>query len=181
MADVSDDSTGERDGKGKHYRVEQPCPDRDDCLEWRSTDPNPSRNHRHGQMKKLLGFSCWALVFALLLLALDQFFLRIPATVSPHREAQTFYLDFRSRLLALPSGEKRTPSRPPVPGKGPAKVAPVASPPTPAPAAKTSPAPAIEAPEVRYIYVDQKRDLHFADSLQEVPAAYRGEARPLSR
>jgi hypothetical protein len=126
-------------------------------------------------MKKLLAFSCWTLIFGLLLLGLDQFFLRIPASVSPHREAQTFYLDFRTRLLALTAGEKSGAPASPVPGQKPSGAAPKT------PAAAQAPAPAMEAPALRYVYVDQGGDLHFADSLQEIPAPYRADARPLSR
>jgi hypothetical protein len=140
-------------------------------------------------MKKSLSALLWTLVFIALLLGIDQFFLRIPASVSPHREAQTFYLDFRGRLLALGTGEKKPAGPLPAPGKAqsplgskPAAPAPPAQ--APAPAAAVSaplPPPSGGGAVVRYIYVDQAGDLHFADSLQEVPARYRGEARPLSR
>jgi hypothetical protein len=131
-------------------------------------------------MKKIVFFFVWTLVFVLLLLGIDQFFLRVPASVAPHREAQTFYLDFRTRLLALfpdaqlagqqRAGGQEQPLLPAEPGKGSGNAAPVTSPPSPA-----------AAGEVRYIYVDQAGELHFADSLQEVPSRYRAEARPMSR
>jgi hypothetical protein len=129
-------------------------------------------------MKKIVFFFVWTLVFVLLLLGIDQFFLRVPASMAPHREAQVFYLDFRTRLLALfPAGRKADQQRaggqeqPLVPAeKGPGGAAPVTKPPPPS-----------TAGEVRYIYVDQAGELHFADSLQEVPSRYRAEARPMSR
>ena len=51
-----------------------------------------------------------------------------------------------------------------------------APPDKPAPAVKRAPG----EPEPRYLYVDKYGELHFADRLEEVPAAYRRDAQPLS-
>ncbi len=40
-------------------------------------------------------------------------------------------------------------------------------------------APQAASPSPRYVYVDADGDLHFADSLQEVPSVYRSEAQRL--
>jgi hypothetical protein len=171
-----------------------------------------SASHGHGphhphtigiDMKKSLSALLWTLVFIALLLGLDQFFLHIPATVSPHQEAQTFYLDLRARLLLLGTGaspeasqqaapaqeqprglpattKKAAPSAPAVqPQAKPQQPGPAVSVPTPTPGPAASSGK--ETTMLRYIYVDKAGDLHFADSLQEVPAPYRAEARPMSR
>jgi hypothetical protein len=36
-----------------------------------------------------------------------------------------------------------------------------------------------EAPSQSYFYADRQGELHFVDSLQQVPAPYRDEAQPL--
>lgn len=118
-------------------------------------------------MKKMTGFLVWSLVFLLVLLAADQLMVHAKLKGKGLTAVQAFYLDFRDRLFALVDG-KPTPSveslieqaeAPAVKGTVPAK-------------------PTEKSP--RYLYVDRNGELHFAESLQHVPAEYRQEAEPLS-
>jgi hypothetical protein len=136
-------------------------------------------------MKKSLSALLWTLIFVALLLGIDQFFLHVPASISPHQAAQSFYVDFRTRLLALSVGEKQMGQRPPTASEPKVLTKPPSTSPKGQPGRVPLPdaaaAPAGEAVALRYIYVDQAGDLHFADSLQEIPSRYRAEARPMSR
>ncbi|MDY0270476.1 hypothetical protein [Trichloromonas sp.] len=54
-------------------------------------------------MKRLFTTIFWIFFLVLLLLAIDQYFLRVPASQPALSAVRTFYLDFRSRLpAALP-------------------------------------------------------------------------------
>ena len=117
-------------------------------------------------MKKMTGFLVWSLVFLLVLLAADQLLVHVKLEGKGLTAVQTFYLDFRSRLFALVDGQPapsvesliKQAETPPTKPAGP-------------PAAEKSP---------RYLYVDRDGELHFAESLQEVPAEFRQEAQALS-
>jgi len=117
-------------------------------------------------MKKLTGFFVWSLVFLLVLLAADQLMVHVKFNGKGPMAVQTFYLDFRSRLFDLVDG-KPTPS---VESLIEEAETPASNPSAP-PAAKKSP---------HYLYVDRDGELHFAESLKNVPAEYRQEAEPLS-
>jgi hypothetical protein len=94
----------------------------------------------------------WIALFVLLVAAADQVLLQLTFSDSLMVEMQACYRDFRSRLL---SGER--------------------------------PADSIEAlleqpdpPAQSYFYADSQGELHFVDSLQQVPPAYRNQAQPLA-
>ena len=118
-----------------------------------STAPEP--------MRRLAGFLLWSCLFAALLLATDQIFLRLPMPLPVLGEVRIFYLDFRQRLLQLPQCSSR---------------------PVPAPKITTHlarKAGAKPAPSPRYVYADDQGNLQFAESLEEVPAHLRRDVRPL--
>ena len=101
-------------------------------------------------MRQLGGFLLWFLLFALLLVAADQAVLRLSPKGPLLGELQDCYRDLRSRLLIR--------SRPD--------------------AIKEL----LEQPEAHsqsYFYADRQGELHFVDSLQQVPARYRNEAQLL--
>ncbi len=136
-------------------------------------------------MKRLVSFLFWTLLFLLLCLGIDQLLVRVEMPLPVLAEARTFYVDFRSRLLQLghPSPAQGTAA---VKRAAPGKAKAVETPPAASPAAKGStprpqPAPAAEARSPRYLYADKGGELHFADSLEEVPAAYRKDAQRLEK
>lgn len=115
-------------------------------------------------MKRLKRFLLWTILFLALLVAADQLLVTVPLHAPGLNEIQQFYLDFRSRLFGLVEGQ--TPSSID-------QVIERAAEPAPA-------APAVGKPKPqRYLYVDDQGELQFADSLAEVPAAYRSKAQPL--
>ncbi len=135
-------------------------------------------------MKRVFRFFLWTLLFLALLLGMDQFFLRGPVQSPALTTVRHFYLDFRGRLLSLMTGNKNgsiealieeAETRP-----APSPLPAVKSPPRPAARlAPKVPSPPAEPPGPRYLYVDRRGDLHFADSWEEVPTAYRKGAQPL--
>lgn len=136
-------------------------------------------------MTRFLSVLLWTAVFLLLLAAIDQLLVRVPASHPAHVAVADFYRDLRGRALDLARGIK--PAAPPAaPGKAPqrspksiegvieqrrAAPPPVAKP----PAGRT--AEREHAP--RYVYADDRGDIHFAATLAEIPEEYRGKAKPL--
>ena len=125
---------------------------------------------------------CTAL-FLLMLLVIDQFFVQVPPIHPAHQAVSNFYKDFRGRLIDLTFGEKQIEpesveavieKQQSAKEKAAAKGA-GAPDKKPARAAKDTP----PEPAQRYIYSDGKGELHFADSLEEVPDKYRGQAQPM--
>jgi hypothetical protein len=134
-------------------------------------------------MKSFSRFLLWTLVFALLLLGIDQLLLHVRFELPVYRETRHFYLDLRGRLLGTGPSEPRSveeaiepfarhPDREPAPPLKPA---------APAPEPPSGSSPPSPEDEPRYLYVDREGNLHFADSLAEVPAPYRDEARKMTR
>jgi hypothetical protein len=117
-------------------------------------------------MLKMLKLFAWIVFSVLVLLAADQLLVRVPLGLPGATQAQTFYVDFRGRLLDLigvSPGESGA-------GKS---IEEVIEATTQAPTLKKS------APQ-RYLYVDESGELQFADSLSLVPAKYREAAQPLA-
>lgn len=144
-------------------------------------------------MKRLTSFLFWGLIFFLMVSGLDQLLIRVEMRKPMLVEIRTFYVDFRTRLLhlteGLPASEipvtKGLPwtSSPKAPSmvRTPAVHPPVASsgrqikletPPSPE---------AISGSAPRYLFTDDKGGLHFADRLEDIPAAYREAAQPFAR
>jgi len=143
-------------------------------------------------MKRLASFLFWSFLFLAVCFGLDQLLVRVDMPQPVLAEVQTFYVDFRTRLLRV---GHRLPVLAGEPGKKasptpPAKVAPAGKPAvattSPGPAVKpapkeASPASSTASGNFHYLYVDGQGELHFADSLAEVPAAYRKEAQRMEK
>lgn len=150
-------------------------------------------------MRKFVSILLWTTVFLLILVAVDQLLVRVPARVPAHVAAATFYRDLRSRVIDLIAGGRAgappaTPAKTAAPrGAGsrdvpasveslieqrqsrPATVAPVAPAPVKPPPARA----AAEDPAPRYVFADDRGELHFAETLAEIPLQYRDKARRL--
>lgn len=142
-------------------------------------------------MTRFFSVLLWTAVFCLLLLAIDQLLVRVPASMPAHVAAVDFYRDLRSRVIDLVSGTKpvpapATPAKPVSPPKAkaaPASVEAIIEQRRPAaPAAIANPVarpPAAAEPAPRYVYADDRGELHFAETLAEIPEPYRDKARRL--
>jgi len=135
-------------------------------------------------MRRLIKPIFWIFLFLVTLLVIDQFFVQVPPIHPAHEAVSNFYRDFRSRLINLTFGDKLA---------KPKSVEAViekqqaaeekdtenlgASDKKPAIPTKNSP----PVKSQRYIYSDGKGELHFADSLEEVPNKYRGQAQPMGK
>lgn len=126
-------------------------------------------------MKHLFKTIFWTFFLILLLLGIDQYFVRVPASQPAVAAVRSFYLDFRSRLL------RQLPEEVPVSVEAVIEAAEkeVAQPQTLAPK-KAAPVNAAEEPKYRYIYADADGGLHFAATLEEIPAAFRKQAQRLT-
>ncbi len=114
-------------------------------------------------MLKLLKIIIWLVLVLLVVGGFDQFLLRVPLELPGLSQAQTFYVDFRARLLGLVGIDPATPS---------ASIEQLIE--------ATGSAPSQRQKPQRYLYVDADGVLQFADSLQQVPASYRQAAQPLA-
>lgn len=109
---------------------------------------------------KVLRWTLWLLVVLILAGIGDRLLMEHPFETPGIKPAQQFYRDFRERLLSLHRQDILDDQI------GQAIEAQTARPAT----EKSS----------RYLYVDRDGVLQFADSLQQVPAAYRQSAQPLA-
>ena len=131
-------------------------------------------------MYRLIKPIFWTFLFLVMMLVIDQFLVQVPPIHPAHATVSNFYQDFRSRLTALAFGEKKaTPkSIEAVIAKQQKETAPKKT-----EQAKEHQAEATAAPQAqkapRYIYSDGKGELHFADSLDDVPDEYRRLAQPM--
>lgn len=117
-------------------------------------------------MFKLLKLFAWVLFTVILLVAVDQLLVRVPIALPGVTQAQTFYVDFRNRLIGL-LGVEQISQRP------------VKSIEQVIEANKVAP-PKQKSSARRYLYVDDAGGLQFADSLSQVPLRYRESAQPLA-
>ena len=101
---------------------------------------------------RLGGLLVWTGLFVLLLAAADQALLRLTFKAPIMAELQDCYRDLRGRLLA---GSRRADS---------------------IEALLEEP----EPPSQSYFYADRQGELHFVDSLKQVPSTYRNQAQPLA-
>lgn len=126
-------------------------------------------------MKRLFKTIFWAVFLILLLLGIDQYFVRVPAIRPELAAVRAFYLDFRSRLL------RQLPEEKPVSVEAVIEAAEkqVALP-QPKALAQKKAAPASAAEEPKYFYADAAGGLHFAASLEEIPTAFRKQAQRLA-
>jgi hypothetical protein len=103
----------------------------------------------------------WVAVFLALLLTADQALLRLSFGPSMLRELQICYRDFRCRLWG-------------------GFCPPAARAPETIEAAIAGGSQSTRGEVRSYLYVDSQGTLQFADRLEDVPPAYRGEAQPLA-
>lgn len=118
-------------------------------------------------MKRLVIGLLWLLLIAGVCIAFDQILLRMPLQQPVLVTAQTFYRDFRARLLRLAKQEEGRIAT--VKGSLPALV----------PSAPPAPPATVEA--AGYVYTDRQGGLHMATRLEEIPEAYRASAKPLQK
>ena len=136
-------------------------------------------------MHRLIKPVFWTLLFLAMLLVIDQFLVLVPPVHPAHEAVSKFYTDFRGRLIDLTFGEKKSEPKTVeaviekqqnAEGKSTIKD-PETTDKTPVTAPKSTPPEQTQ----RYIYSDGKGGLHFADSLEEVPEEYRGQAQPMAK
>jgi len=110
-------------------------------------------------MKKIIRALFWGLVFVVILGGIDQLLVQTPFEGPLLGSVRTFYLDFRKRLIDLtgPSDPRSVEQS----------------------IEESVSEPAKPAAAQRYVYADSEGNLQFADSLNEVPEAFRAEAQPL--
>lgn len=109
---------------------------------------------------KFIRFILWLVLTLILVVVGDQLLIKRHFTTPVLTQTQTFYRDFRARLLTLgrtAGFEDRIGQTIEAEMKTPAAAA------------------------SRYLYVDADGVLHFADSLDEVPPAYRQGAQRLGQ
>ena len=135
-------------------------------------------------MRRLIKPIFWTFLFLVMMLAIDQFFVQVPPIHPAHAAVSNFYRDFRGRLFDLAFGERKAEPKSieAIIDKqqqnqkdvkiGAVKKADKKAEPSGKPQAKKT---------QRYIYSDGKGELHFADSLDEVPDKYRGQAQPIGQ
>ncbi len=133
-------------------------------------------------MHRLIKPIFWTFLFLVMMLVIDQILVQVPPIHPAHAAVSNFYQDFRSRLTDLAFGEKKaTPkSIEAVIAKQQKENAPQKTEQTKEPQAEATAAPQTQKAQ-RYIYSDGKGELHFADSLDDVPDEYRGLAQPMGK
>ncbi len=133
-------------------------------------------------MYRLIKPIFWTFLFLVMMLVIDQILVQVPPIHPAHAAVSNFYQDFRSRLTDLAFGEKKaTPkSIEAVIAKQQKENAPQKTEQTKEPQAEATAAPQTQKGQ-RYIYSDGKGELHFADSLDDVPDEYRGLAQPMGK
>lgn len=121
----------------------------------------------------------WTFLFLIMMLVIDQFLVQVPPVHPAHAAVSNFYQDFRSRLIDLAFDEKQTKPKSieAVIEQQQKAIAPEKTKEINQQAEKASTA----AQNQRYIYSDGKGELHFADSLDDVPDEYRGQAQPMGQ
>ena len=135
-------------------------------------------------MRRLIKPIFWTFLFLIMMLVIDQVLVQVPPVHPAHAAIKTFYQDFRGRLTELAFDEKRaTPKsieaviekQQKEPARADQKdIKKVQEQSKPSPEPQTTKA-------QRYIYSDGKGELHFADSLNDVPDEYRGLAQPMGK
>ena len=109
----------------------------------------------------------WTIIFMALLLAADQFMLRVEFSQPQMQVARSFYLDFRERLIDL-GGE-------PAPGSVEAVIESTRPDTTPGIVTRRN-----EGDSPSYMYLDPEGVIQFADSLEEIPRGLRSRAERLA-
>ena len=135
-------------------------------------------------MHRLIKPIFWTFLFLLMMIVIDQFLVQVPPVHPAHAAVSNFYQDFRSRLIDLTLGEKKaTPKSVEAVIEKQQKSKKTSPQKINKPDQKqTDPAnkPQLKKSQ-RYLYSDGKGELHFADSLEDVPDKYRGQAQPMGK
>ncbi|MDX9709823.1 MAG: hypothetical protein RBT64_09745 [Trichloromonas sp.] len=128
-------------------------------------------------MKRLFKTIFWTFFLILLLLGIDQYFVRVSASQPAVTAVRAFYLDFRARLpRLLPDGEPVSVEAViEAAEKGVAQSQPTALAPK-----KAAPVSAAAEPKFKYLYADADGGLHFAATLEEIPEPFRRQAQRLT-
>lgn len=108
---------------------------------------------------KFIRFIFWLLALLILVVVGDRVLMQHSFDAPGVKPAQQFYRDFRERLLTLHRSTRSGDEIGQTIDQEVLRQEPVKS--------------------SRYLYVDSNGTLHFADSLQQVPAAYRRDAQVL--
>jgi hypothetical protein len=123
-------------------------------------------------MKRLFIWLLWAVVIAGVCVAGDQILLRYSMDSPIYGAAQTFYKDFRVRIIQLAKKEDHR-------LEAVKEHWPLALP--PAVQEKVEPLLPREAKPGGYVYTDKEGGLHLTTHLDEVPKEYRATAKPLQK
>ncbi len=110
---------------------------------------------------KFIRFIVWVILTLILVVVVDQLMIKRQVTTPVLKQTQAFYRDFRLRLLTLVRSDDLDDRI----GQ----------------TIETQKNSSDEGTPVRYLYVDAAGVLHFADSLNEVPPAYRQSAQQLAQ
>ena len=123
-------------------------------------------------MKRLFIWLVWALVIAGVCVAGDQLLLHFSMNSPGYGAAQTFYQDFRGRIIQLAKKEDHR-----------LEAVKESWPPTLPPAVREKIEPLLqhEAKPGGYVYTDKEGGLHLTTRLDEVPKEYRATAKPLQK
>jgi hypothetical protein len=134
-------------------------------------------------MHRLIKPIFWTFLFLVMMLVIDQFLVQVPPVNPAHAAVSNFYRGFRSRVIDLAFNDKKA-----APESVEAVIEKQQEQETAPQKSKESgqeqstPAKKSQAGESqRYLYSDGKGELHFTDSLDEVPEKYRGQAQPMGQ
>jgi hypothetical protein len=135
-------------------------------------------------MHRLIKPIFWTFLFLVMMLVIDQFLVQVPPVHPAHATVSNFYQDFRSRLIDLTFDEKKIAPKSVeavIEEQQKNKKASLQKVKNPGQEqAKPENKPQVKESQ-RYLYSDGKGELHFADSLEEVPDEYRGQAQPMGK
>ncbi|MEZ4601153.1 MAG: hypothetical protein R2940_15290 [Syntrophotaleaceae bacterium] len=131
------------------------------------------KKSRKKARRPLVRFALWSAVFLVLVVAADQALLHLDADRPLIRNFQECYRDFRTRLLGGRPSPMPVP-RPTRPSSGPVPCEKERNRTVEAILEQSS-----KDRKTSYLYVDRQGVLQFADSLDEVPPAYRRSAQAL--
>ncbi len=128
-------------------------------------------------MGKSFKWLFWTILFLLALLAIDQFFVKVPPVHGTHAALSEFYLDFRQRLLGMAIGDQAVVNSRSIhiPGERNTIEKVIDQ------SGETSTAEGRGNHKTqRFVYSDEQGNLQFAESLKEVPSEYRETAQPMA-
>jgi len=135
-------------------------------------------------MHRLIKPIFWTFLFLIMMLVIDQFLVQVPPVHPAHAAVSNFYRDFRGRLIDLALNEQKAAPKSieAVIEKQQKKPKPAPQKTTKASQEQTKPASTTQTENSqRYLYSDGKGELHFTDSLDDVPDEYRGQAQPMGK